>query len=56
MWCRTRQRLDAYTTADIYAFLDIPGRDVAMPKLENLRISMRVRNLTNVESCEVILL
>jgi len=21
--------LDAYTTADIYAFLDIPGRDVA---------------------------
>ena len=39
--------LDAYTTADVYAFLDIPGRDVAMPKLENLRISMRVRNLTD---------
>jgi len=39
--------LDAYTTADAYAFLDIPGRDVAMPKLENLRISARVRNLTN---------
>jgi iron complex outermembrane recepter protein len=39
--------LDAYTTADIYAFLDIPGRDVAMPELKNLRISMRVRNLTD---------
>ena len=39
--------LDAYTTADAYAFLDIPGRDVAMPELDNLRISMRVRNLTN---------
>jgi iron complex outermembrane recepter protein len=39
--------LDAYTTADVYAFLDIPGRDVAIPELENLRISMRVRNLTN---------
>ena len=39
--------LNAYTTADVYAFLDIPGRDVAMPELENVRISMRVRNLTN---------
>jgi iron complex outermembrane receptor protein len=39
--------LNAYTTADVYAFLDIPGRDVAMPELENLRISMRLRNLTN---------
>jgi iron complex outermembrane receptor protein len=39
--------LNAYTTADVYAFLDIPGRDVAMPELENVRISMRVRNLTD---------
>ena len=39
--------LNAYTTADAYAFVDIPGRDVAMPELENLRISVRVRNLTN---------
>lgn len=39
--------LNAYTTADAYAFLDIPGRDVVMPELENLRISIRVRNLTN---------
>ena len=31
--------LNAYTNADAYAFLDIPGRDVARPELENLRIS-----------------
>jgi iron complex outermembrane receptor protein len=39
--------LEAYTTADAYAFVDIPGRDVAMPEFENLRITLRVRNLTN---------
>jgi iron complex outermembrane recepter protein len=39
--------LNAYTTADAFAFLDIPGRDLAMPELENVRISARVRNLTN---------
>ena len=39
--------LNGYTTADVYAFLDIPGRHVAVPELENVRISMRVRNLTN---------
>jgi iron complex outermembrane recepter protein len=39
--------LNAYTTADAYAFLDIPGRDLAMPGLENVRISARVRNLAN---------
>jgi iron complex outermembrane recepter protein len=39
--------LNAYTTADVYALLDIPGRDVAIPELENVRISMRVRNLTD---------
>jgi iron complex outermembrane recepter protein len=39
--------LNAYTTADVYAFVDIPGRDVAVPELENVRISMRVRNLTD---------
>ena len=26
--------LNAYTTADVYAFLDIPGRDIAMPELK----------------------
>jgi len=39
--------LNAYTTADAYAFVDIPGRDVAVGAVENLRISLRVRNLTN---------
>jgi hypothetical protein len=39
--------LNAYTTADAYAFVDIPGRDVAVGAVENLRVSLRVRNLTN---------
>jgi iron complex outermembrane recepter protein len=40
--------LDAYTTADVYALVDIPGRDVAMPNLKTVRVTARVRNLTNV--------
>jgi iron complex outermembrane receptor protein len=40
--------MDAYTTADVYAFVDIPGRDVAMPELKSVRMTFRVRNLTNV--------
>ena len=40
--------LDAYTTADVYAFVDIPGRDVAMPDFKTVRVTARVRNLTNV--------
>src|SRR5581483_11199023 len=39
--------LDAFTTADAYAFVDIPGRDVAMPELKGVRMTFRVRNLTN---------
>jgi iron complex outermembrane recepter protein len=37
----------AYTTADVYAFVDIPGEDVAMPEFKDLRLTFRVRNLTN---------
>jgi iron complex outermembrane receptor protein len=37
----------AYTTADVYSFVDIPGRDVAMPELKTVRLTFRVRNLTN---------
>ena len=37
----------AYTTADAYAFVDIPGRDLAWPELDKLRVTFRVRNLTN---------
>jgi iron complex outermembrane recepter protein len=39
--------MDAYTTADAYAFVDIPGRDVALPELKTVRLTFRVRNLTN---------
>ena len=38
----------AYTTADVYTFVDIPGRDLLRPEIENLRLGFRVRNLTNV--------
>ena len=40
--------MDAYTVADLYAFVDIPGRDFGRPELNDLRVSFRVRNLTNV--------
>ena len=39
--------MNAYTTADVYAFVDIPGRDVALPEFKNVRVTFRVRNLTN---------
>jgi iron complex outermembrane recepter protein len=39
--------MDGFTTADVYAFLDIPGTEFARPGINNLRLSFRVRNLTN---------
>ena len=39
--------MDPYTTADLFAFVDIPGRDLGVPKVENTRIAFRVRNVTN---------
>jgi len=39
--------MDAYTTADAYTFVDIPGRDIAWPEIKTLRVTFRVRNLTN---------
>ena len=39
--------MDAYTTADIYAFVDIPGKDLGRPEINRIRLSFRVRNLTN---------
>ena len=36
-----------YTTGDLYAFVDIPGRDLWWPGLEKMRITFRVRNVTN---------
>ena len=32
----------------VYAFVDIPGRDIATPDLKTVRLTARVRNLTNV--------
>ena len=37
----------AYTTADIYAFVDVPGRDLPWRGLDTMRVTFRVRNLTN---------
>jgi iron complex outermembrane recepter protein len=39
--------MDAYTTADAYAFVDIPGKDLAMADVKTMRVAFRVRNLTN---------
>jgi iron complex outermembrane recepter protein len=36
-----------YTTADLYAFTDIPGRDLPWHGLDKMRVTFRVRNLTN---------
>jgi iron complex outermembrane receptor protein len=36
-----------YTTADLFAFVDIPGRDLPWQGLETMRVSFRVRNVTN---------
>jgi iron complex outermembrane recepter protein len=36
-----------YTTADLFAFVDIPGRDLWWQGLEKMRVTFRVRNLTN---------
>jgi len=39
--------MEPYTTVDIFAFVDIPGRDFFRAEIENLRVTFRVRNLTN---------
>lgn len=39
--------MDAFTTADAYAFVDIPGRDLGRPDIKTVRVTFRVRNLTN---------
>ncbi len=36
-----------YTTADLFAFIDIPGRDLPWQGLEKMRVSFRARNVTN---------
>jgi iron complex outermembrane recepter protein len=39
--------MNAYTTADAYTFVDIPGRDLPWRTVDTLRVTFRVRNLTN---------
>jgi len=36
-----------YTTADLFAFVDIPGKDLWWQGLDKMRVTFRVRNLTN---------
>jgi iron complex outermembrane receptor protein len=37
----------AYTTADLFAFVDVPGRDLPWQGLDTMRFRFRVRNVTN---------
>ena len=37
----------AYTTADVYAFVDVPGRDLGLRDVNSVRGAFRIRNLTN---------
>jgi iron complex outermembrane receptor protein len=39
--------MDAYTTADLYAFVDIPKRDLPWQGVDLMRVRFRVRNITN---------
>jgi iron complex outermembrane receptor protein len=36
-----------YTTADLFAFVDVPGRDLPWQGLDKMRFALRVRNVTN---------
>jgi iron complex outermembrane recepter protein len=36
-----------YTTGDLFAFVDIPGRDLWWQGVEKMRLAFRVRNVTN---------
>ena len=42
-----------YTTGDLYAFVDIPGRDLWWQGLEKMRVSFRVRNRDQRALCSV---
>jgi len=39
--------MEPYTTADLFAYVDIPGRDLSLPTLDKARVSFRVRNVTD---------
>jgi iron complex outermembrane recepter protein len=39
--------MQAYTTGDVYAFVDIPSRDLPWQGVDLMRVTFRVRNVTN---------
>jgi len=39
--------MDPFTTADLFAFVDIPGRDLGVPTINTTRLTFRVRNVTD---------
>lgn len=39
--------MEPYTTADVYAFVDVPGRDLGNPNVKDMRVAFRIRNITN---------
>src|SRR5262249_7848856 len=40
-------RMEPYTIGDVFAFVDIPGRDLGTPDLKDVRVAFRVRNIAN---------
>ena len=40
-------RMEPYTIGDVFAFVDIPGRDLGTPDLKDVRLAFRVRNVAN---------
>jgi len=40
-------RMEPYTIGDVFAFVDIPGRDLGTPELKDVRLAFRVRNVAN---------
>ena len=40
-------RMEPYTIGDVFAFVDIPGRDLGNPDLKDVRLAFRVRNVAN---------
>jgi iron complex outermembrane receptor protein len=39
--------MEPFTTADLFAFIDIPGRDLGIPTIDTTRFAFRVRNVTD---------
>ncbi len=46
--------MNAYTTADLYAFVDIAKRDLPWQGIDTMRVKFRVRNITNAVYAAVV--